>query len=203
MPRPRTPILSVDRIADAAIELVDEGAGFGVNALARRLGVTASSLYNHVSGRDEIIELMRARLGGQAIPEVPDGVGWDQVVSLIVRGQREMYAAHPFVVPLIVGKTITDPGVIAAYERLASALIEGGFPEDDVLTVISVIDSFSLGAGLDLAAPDDVWAPTESAATLSRLVKASGQGRERSDRAFEAGLELLLEALRLRLARTP
>ena len=201
MPRPRTPILSVDRIADAAIELVDEGAGFGVNALARRLGVTASSLYNHISGRDEIIELMRARLAAQAIPDVPEVAGWDEVVSLIVRGQREMYAAHPYVVPLIVGKTITDPGVIAAYERLASALVDGGFPDDDVLTIISVIDSFSLGAGLDLAAPDDVWAPTESASTLSRLVKASGQGRERSEKAFTTGLELLLEALRMRLAR--
>jgi AcrR family transcriptional regulator len=200
MPRPRTPILSVDRIADAAIELVDEGAGFGVNALARRLGVTASSLYNHISGRDEIIELMRARLGGQAIPEVPGGASWDEVVSLIVRGQREMYAAHPFVVPLIVGKTITDPGVINAYERMASALVAGGFPDGDVLTIISVIDSFSLGAGLDLAAPDDVWAPTESAATLSRLVKASGHGRERSDKAFETGLGLLLDSLRMRLA---
>lgn len=200
MPRPRTPILSVDRIADAAIELVDEGAGFGVNALARRLGVTASSLYNHISGRNEIIELMRARLATQSIPDVPDDAGWHEVVSLIVRGQREMYAAHPFVVPLIVGKTITDPGVITAYERMASALITGGFPDDDVLTIISVIDSFSLGAGLDLAAPDDVWEPTESAATLSRLLKASGHGRERSDRAFETGLQLLLDSLRTRLA---
>ncbi|MGF9648279.1 TetR/AcrR family transcriptional regulator C-terminal domain-containing protein [Pseudarthrobacter oxydans] len=200
MPRPRTPILSVDRIADAAIELVDEGAGFGVNALARRLGVTASSLYNHISGRDEIIELMRARLATQSIPDIPEDAGWHEVVSLVVRGQREMYAAHPFVVPLIVGKTITDPGVITAYERMASALIAGGFPDDDVLTIISVIDSFSLGAGLDLAAPDDVWEPTESAATLSRLLKASGHGRERSDRAFETGLQLLLDSLRMRLA---
>ena len=78
MPRPRTPILSVDRIADAAIELVDEGAGFGVNALARRLGVTASSLYNHISGRDEIIELMRARLATQSIPDVPEDAGWHE-----------------------------------------------------------------------------------------------------------------------------
>lgn len=202
MPRPRTPILSVDRIADAAIELVDEGAGFGVNALARRLGVTASSLYNHISGRDEIIELMRARLATQSIPDVPEDAGWDRVLSLVVRGQREMYAAHPFVVPLIVGKTITDHGVISAYERMASALVAAGFPDGDVLTIISVIDSFSLGAGLDLAAPDDVWAPSESAATLSRLVKASGQGRERSDKAFETGLELLLESLRMRLAAT-
>ena len=63
MPRPRTPLLSTDRIADAAMELVDDGAPFGVNAIARRLGVTPSSLYNHVRGRDEIVELMSGRLG--------------------------------------------------------------------------------------------------------------------------------------------
>ena len=43
MPRPRTPLLSTDRIGDAAMELVDAGRPFGVNAVARHLGVTPSS----------------------------------------------------------------------------------------------------------------------------------------------------------------
>ena len=59
MARPRVPLLSADRIADAAIELVDSGDAFGVNALARRLGVTPSSLYKHVDGPDRITQLMR------------------------------------------------------------------------------------------------------------------------------------------------
>jgi AcrR family transcriptional regulator len=200
MPRPRTPLLSTDRIADAAMELVDEGAPFGVNAIARRLGVTPSSLYNHVAGRDEIIELMRGRLAERYMPVPPAGT-WDEVLEAMLRAERRMYAAHPFLIPLIVGKTITDASVIAAYDGLATALSEAGFPEEEVLEVIAIIDAFSIGFGLDLASPDDVWQPETPTRTLGRLVDAGPRGARRSDRAFESGLEMLLDGLRLRLAR--
>lgn len=200
MPRPRTPLLSTDRIADAAMELVEEGQPFGVNAIARRLGVTPSSLYNHVAGRDEIVELMRGRLGERYMSESFAGP-WDQVVAAMLRAERRMYAEHPFLIPLIVGKTITDPTVIASYDRLATALVDGGFPDDDVLEVVAIMDAFSIGFGLDLASPDDVWRPETPTQTLDRLVEAGPRGAARSDRAFEAGLELLLDGLRLRLAR--
>ena len=200
MPRPRTPLLSTERIADAAMELVEEGQPFGVNAIARRLGVTPSSLYNHVAGRDEIVELMRGRLGERYMSESFAGP-WDQVVAAMLRAERRMYAEHPFLIPLIVGKTITDPTVIASYDRLVTALVDGGFPDDDVLEVVAIMDAFSIGFGLDLASPDDVWRPETPTQTLDRLVEAGPRGAARSDRAFEAGLELLLDGLRLRLAR--
>ena len=201
MPRPKTPLLSTERIADAAMELVDEGAPFGVNAIARRLGVTPSSLYNHVSGRDEIIELMRGRLGEQYMPLAIDGT-WDVVVEEMLRAERRMYAEHPFLIPLIVGKTITDPTVIASYDLLARALADAGFPDDDVLEVVAILDAFSIGFGLDLASPDEIWRPETPTTTLGRLVGSSPRGAPRSDRAFESGLEMLLDGLRLRLART-
>ncbi len=200
MPRPRTPMLSTERIADAGMELVDEGATFGVNAIARRLGVTPSSLYNHVAGRDEIIELMRGRLGEHYMSTTLAGT-WDEVVEAMLRAERRMYADHPFLVPLIVGKTITDPTVIASYDRLTTTLAAAGFPDDDVLEVVAIIDAFSIGFGLDLASPDDVWRPETPTETLGRLVEAGPRGRPRSDRAFESALELLLDGLRLRLAR--
>lgn len=200
MPRPRTPLLSTERIADAAMELVDEGAPFGVNAIARRLGVTPSSLYNHVAGRDEIVELMRGRMAERYTPAL-DGM-WDEVVERMLRAQRRMYADHSFLIPLIVDKTITDPSVIASYDRLSTVLVDAGFPEEDVLEVVAIIDAFSIGFGLDLASPEDVWAPETPTETLGRLVASGPRGAARSDRAFESGLELLLDGLRLRLARS-
>jgi AcrR family transcriptional regulator len=200
MARPRVPLLSADRIADAAIELVDSGDAFGVNALARRLGVTPSSLYNHVDGRDGIIELMRGRLGARYLAELPSGA-WDDVVIGTMRGMRRLYAEHPNVVPLLVGKTITDDTVIASYDALATALVEGGFPDEEVLAVVAVLDSFALGFGLDLASPDEIWQPQGETRSLGRLVADAERGRPRSDHAFELGLELLIDSLRLRLAR--
>lgn len=200
MARPKVPLLSADRIADAAIDLVDSGAPFGVNALARSLGVTPSSLYNHVDGRDGIIELMRGRLGRRYLLETPGGT-WDEVVVATMQRMRRLYAEHPAIVPLLVGKTITDDTVIEGYDSLATALVEGGFPDDEVLPVVAVLDSFALGFGLDYASPDDIWQPGVPTKSLGRLIASAERGDARSDRVFELGLELLLDALRLRLAR--
>ncbi|WP_067881196.1 TetR/AcrR family transcriptional regulator C-terminal domain-containing protein [Agromyces aureus] len=202
MARPKVPLLSVDRIADAALELVDSGQPFGVNALARRLGVTPSSLYNHVDGRDGIIELMRGRFSREAAGGAQaTGGEWHEIVADTMRAQRRMYAAHPNLVPLIVGKTITDPYVIASYDHLATTLVDAGFPEDEVLGVIALLDAFAIGFGLDLASPHDVWQPEGETQTLGRLIADAPHGDERSDRAFDLGLDLLIESLRARLAR--
>lgn len=198
MPRPRVNLLSVDLIADAAIELADSGDTFGVNALARRLGVTPSSLYNHVDGKDAIIELMRARLGARYLPEPITGE-WDDVVAGTVRALRHLYAEHPLIVPLLVGKTITDPGVIGSYDRLATALAGVGLPDDEVLAVVAIVDAFTIGFGLDLASPDEIWRPDIPTVTLGRLIADAARGAERSDAAFEIGLEMLIAALRLRI----
>ncbi|WP_271177062.1 TetR/AcrR family transcriptional regulator [Leifsonia poae] len=199
MPRPSSPILSADRIADAAIALVDAGKAFGVNALARELGVTPSSLYNHVEGRDAIVELMRGRLAVRAAISVPDGLAWDAVVAYVVRSQRAMFAEHPLVLPLLVGKPVTDVTVLGYYEALAEALLSAGFPDDEVLVIVAVLDAFALGSGLDLSAPPEVW-QAEPGSALGRLVAGGEPGQVRADRAFDLGVDLLLASLRARLA---
>jgi AcrR family transcriptional regulator len=49
MPRPRTPLLSVGRIVETALTLIDaEGpAALSTRRLAAELGVSGPSLYNH------------------------------------------------------------------------------------------------------------------------------------------------------------
>ena len=200
MPRPRVNLLSVELIADAAIELADSGETFGVNALARKLGVTPSSLYNHVDGKDAIIELMRARLGARYLPEPVTGE-WDDIVTGTIRSLRHLYAEHPLIVPLIVGKTITDPGVIGSYDRLATALAAAGVPDDEVLAIVAIVDAYAIGFGLDLTSPDEIWRPGIPTETLGRLIADAATGEERSDRAFEIGLEMLVDSLRLRVER--
>ncbi|KRC61963.1 hypothetical protein ASE14_14420 [Agromyces sp. Root81] len=51
------------------------------------------------------------------------------------------------------------------------------------------------------ASPDDIWKPETPTTSLGRLLDLTAKGRERSDQVFEIGLELLLDALRLRLCR--
>lgn len=202
MPRPSSPLLSPEIIGSAGLALARAGEPFGVNAIARELGVRPSSLYNHVDGMEGILELMRGQLvEGYRIQW--QGEHWEEFVLTVLRTQRRMYADHPQLVPLLVGKTITHPAVIAAYDDLASVLVDGGFPDDEVLSVIAVIDAFAIGFGLDLASPDEVWQPGGPTRTLGRLIDGAEQGAARSDRTFELGVGLLLDSLRMRLIDAP
>ena len=74
MGRPPTPLLSTDRITAAAMDLVAATGGFTMPELARKLQVSPSSLYNHVTGRDQIVELLRERAMSevQLPPEQPE-----------------------------------------------------------------------------------------------------------------------------------
>jgi AcrR family transcriptional regulator len=199
MARPKTPLLSVDGIVSEALAMIDDGASFSVVHLAKRLGVNPSSLYNHVSGRDEIVELIRGRLADDFEIAVDPGTPWDEVVGYVVRRQRAMFAAHPLFLPLLVGNTVTDPRVISYYEELATALGLAGFPDAEVLDIVAVLDTFALGSGLDLSAPAEVWKTPDAASVLGHLLASADDGVSRSERAFELGLRFILAGLRDRL----
>ena len=199
MARPLSPKLSLDLIAEEALALIDSGQPFGVNALARRLGVTPSSLYSHVSGRDEIVELVRARM----IPDVgmhPDPtLPWDEALQATLWAQRRMYASHPHAILLLVELTITSPDVVAFYARLADLLTDAGFPESDVLPIIEMLDALAIGFGIDQASPSAIWQTSDTSSRFGRLLATAEHGDGRSDHAFELALSLLIDALRRRL----
>lgn len=199
MARPHQPVLTADIIADAAIALIDSGQPFGVNALARALGVKPPSLYNHVQGLEAIIELVRGRLSSRYMAELPIDAPWDQVIELIIRAERLMYTSHPRIIPLIATSTVTEPRVILAYDTIASAMVDAGFPDNEVLVLIQLMDAFTLGSGLDYAASDVVWRTEGETRNLGRLLRLEPKGTVRNNQAFEIGLEMLLTTLRARL----
>ncbi len=139
---------------------MDEAGGdFSLPKLAKRIGVSQSSIYNHVSGREEILELMRGRIISESPYVLEDEQDWEASLRAIVRSYRDAFARHPKLAPLLVLQTVQDAQVMALYENLAVALEAAGFRGRDVMSAISTIDSFALGFALDLAAPDVVWAP--------------------------------------------
>lgn len=194
MPRPSTRLLSADLITDAALALVDSAGDFTMPGLAAGLKVRPSSLYNHVSGRSEIVELMRARMmSGIVVPPVAGD--WGDTVARIATEYRRQYALHPRAIPLFTAHTVTTATAFGMYDALATAFTVGGFPPGQVLHAITTVDSFVLGSALDLAAPEQVWEPTASSTEAMRAaVGTSGPGR--ADAAFEFGLRVLISGLR-------
>jgi AcrR family transcriptional regulator len=191
--RPSTPLLSQGAIAIAAIRLVDRTGGFTIGQVADALGVRPSSLYNHVAGKDEIVEAMRGLVFREGALGTERGDSWDQSVRLMLRRYRACFAKHPRLIPLVTAYTVSSPEVMGMYDELAEILSNAGVPDDQLLDVITMCDSVVLGAALDLAAPDEVWALDQARSpALVAAIQRAGSGRERSDRAFELALNILI-----------
>ena len=112
MGRPKVAILSSDLIATAAMDLVSAQGGFTIPELARRLKVSPSSLYNHVSGREQIIELLREKAMSEV--RLPDLTGpWIDVVGDIVRSYYRSYARYPRLIPLMTAYPVGSHQAVA------------------------------------------------------------------------------------------
>jgi AcrR family transcriptional regulator len=192
--RPHRPILSRDLIIAAALDLVDADGRFTVPDLARRLGVSVSSLYHHVGGRADIVEGIRGLLTAEMTARpMPDD--WREAVRQWATSYRDAFSAHPAAIPLLVSQTVSEPTVLAYYDRLADILDQqAGLRGDDLLVAITMLDNLCLGAALDLAAPADIWAADERDTAFTRAL-AEPSEPDRSRRAFDRQLSLIIDSL--------
>lgn len=193
MGRPSTPLLSRDAIAAAALGLVDRTGGFTIVQVADTLGVRPSSLYNHLSSKAEIVEAMRSWVFREGSDEGGEAETWEQAVRVALRRYRACFARHPRLIPWVTAYTVSTPEVMGMYDGLAEVLSTAGVPAGHLLDVITMCDSVVLGAALDLAAPDEVWAADQARSpALNAAIRQAGSGRRRSDRAFGLALEMLI-----------
>jgi AcrR family transcriptional regulator len=127
----RKPTLSVPTIVAAAIEVLDEAgfAGLSMRRVADRLGTGAASLYAHVSGREELLELVFDALVGQVQLEEPDPARWREQLHRLLRDLRDILASHTDAALAGLGRVPTAPQTLAAAEVLVGVLRAGGLSD--------------------------------------------------------------------------
>jgi AcrR family transcriptional regulator len=195
--RPRKAVLDRERIGEAALALVDETGDFTLPALARRLGVQPASLYHHVDGRSGVVELLREQVNDAMDPTPLEDEPWNLALAGFFRSYRDVFAAHPRVVPLLTTATVRSAKVIRAYDRMVSRLTEAGIPPEKAMTILTALDSFVIGSALDLAAPEVMWEVPDGvdAPALTSALAAQPLNHKRADDAFEEGLTRLLDSV--------
>lgn len=210
MARPSKPRLSAEAIATTALEMAGETGGFTVPELAKRLNVRQSSLYNHVSGRAEIVELIRRQLREAMAVRVEVDAYWPDAVRQVASAHRSSMARHPWLLQLLAtspappGASPTAVESVPTVENLATVLSRAGFTDQDVLMTVSMIDIVTIGASLEPVSPEDLR-PAEALAghtTLARVAHSVPPDVSRADAAFEFTVELVIEALHARLRRS-
>ncbi len=168
MARPKTPLLSAARIADGAIELADRTGDIQMVQLARHLGVAPSSLYSHVTGRANVIDLARLRMLERMEPLGP-AHDWREAVADLLRRLTALYAGHRRILPLLSTTAMACDRALAVYEPMFTALIEGGFRRDQLRLVVAMVEfqAFGLAQGLPAPAMSDHIRETLPAYTAS------------------------------------
>lgn len=212
---PRERALSRDAIAAAALEIIDAE---GLDAVTMRrvavaLGTGAASLYQHVAGKEELIELVVERVIGELpIPDEPDPERWQEEVKDGLRVMRAAIAAHRDLARAIFARIPLGENALAGSEWMIRTLRAAGLPDQVVayacdllpLYVTAVAYEQSLYAGENVT--PEVMA--EFVANMRRYFESlpperfpntvalaacltSGDGDER----FEFGLEVLVRGL--------
>ncbi|MGW6444134.1 TetR/AcrR family transcriptional regulator [Lentzea sp. NPDC055074] len=132
--RPRTPLLSRESIVAATLQVIDaEGvAAVGMRSVARALGVDAKSLYNHVDGKDGLLDAVAEQLlGGLRLPEPTGDARHD--LHAVAEAFRARALAHPGAAPLVLTRQLSSLEGLAPVDAvLAVLLAAGAAPEESV-----------------------------------------------------------------------
>lgn len=152
---PRSPVpLSAERICVAALALIDdEGTeAFTLDRLARRLGVRAPSLYNHVRSKAEIVEGVRDLVVAEMDYGMFEDEPWDEALTRFAFSYRAAFASHPHTVPLLFMTPVRAPGAFRMYEVVVRSLARAGWPDPLLISVLASVEYLIAGSVLDRSA---------------------------------------------------
>ncbi|MFI5776111.1 TetR/AcrR family transcriptional regulator [Nocardia sp. NPDC051570] len=143
-PKPGRKGLTVGTIVTAGIDLADtEGLdAVTMRRVAERLGVGAMSLYTHVPGKNDLVDLMYDAVLADlyrdpAEPAAAPG-GWRAAMTLIAQRNWDLYRRHPWLLDLVGTRTV-GPHTITKYEAELRPLDGLGLTDvemDSILTLM-------------------------------------------------------------------
>jgi AcrR family transcriptional regulator len=129
-PERAKPALSRDRIVEAALKIADaEGLdAVTVRRLATAFGTGPASLYTHISGKDELFDLMLDLVAAEITTPQPDPARWAQQVKEVGWKIYRVLCAHGDVARIALGAIPTGPNMLRITEALLDIMIRGGVP---------------------------------------------------------------------------
>lgn len=188
-----------DEIIDAAVALAEtDGLGaVTIRAVARRLGVAPMTLYGHVAGADELVDLVvgatiTATLAAR--PEVPERRSDARAVLIdFAEGLRSMLLTHPAVLDAYRRRPVQHPTALSITDHVFAALLADGVDDEVAVQTYAAVDAFVVGfVSLESRSTPIDSEALEDHPTLRRL--AMPLGDLFADAAFDRGLAAIIDA---------
>lgn len=142
--------LSRDLMLETAIALADrEGlAGLSMRRLADCLGVEAMSLYHHVAGKDQILDMMVDAIFAEIAREWDPPAGtadWKTAMQLRAFASRTVLLRHPWALGLLESRPNPGPATLAHHDTVLGCLLNSGFSIDLAAHAFAALDSYTYG----------------------------------------------------------
>jgi AcrR family transcriptional regulator len=126
--QPRKLPITVDRITDAALEVVAT-QGYGaltMRSVAALLHTGPASLYAHVVNKADLDELIIGRLCNQLTLPVPDPAVWREQILDVCAQLRDQYLRYPGISSAALAIVVTNLETLRVSEGMLAILITGG-----------------------------------------------------------------------------
>ncbi|HEV2216282.1 MAG TPA: TetR/AcrR family transcriptional regulator [Candidatus Dormibacteraeota bacterium] len=203
--------LSRERVLAAALKLADKHGleELTMRKLGQALGVEAMSLYNHVAGKDDLLDGLVDIVFGE-IELSCEGRDWRAAMRRRAMSAREVLARHRWAIGLTESRTHPGPANLRHHDSVLRCLREAGFSVALTAHAYSALDSYIYGFALQQAGlPFDTGERAAEVAGSIMQAFASGEYPRLAEmatehvmkpgysyeREFEFGLDLLLDGL--------
>lgn len=221
---PGRPTARPAEIAAAAFEIADrEGLhAVSVKRVAKRLKVSLAALEDYVVGRDDLLDLMLdAAFAEMQVPPAADGEDWRADLRALAYATQAVAMRHPWLCALAGTRTPSGPNGLRVNERILAAVDGLGLTPVEATQMANAVLAFVYGfVQLEMGHVPrgrDAEAEAEHKARTARyLIERTSSGdypnlarlfADSADlaahTAFDAGLDLVLDGIRLRIDAAP
>jgi len=203
--------LSRERVLRAAIGVADASgiASLTMRKLGVELGVEAMSLYNHVAGKDALLDGMIDSVFAE-IDLPTEGIGWRESMRRRAVSARAAMSRHRWAIGLMESRTSPGPATLRHHDTVIGTLRGAGFSVAMAAHAFSALDAYIYGFALQEASLP--FNSAEGATEVAQGMMAdfeSGQFPHLTELAvehalqpgydygaeFEFGLDLILDGL--------
>ena len=149
--RGRVP-LTRERVLQAAIQLADSGGleQLTMRNLGQALGVEAMSLYNHVSGKEDVLDGLVDIVFGEIGLDCAEH-DWKRAMRQRAISARDALARHRWAIGLMESRKHPGPANLGHHDSVLRCLREAGFSIADAAHAYSALDSYVYGFALQQA----------------------------------------------------
>jgi AcrR family transcriptional regulator len=194
------PDLSREKIADAALHLIDRDGleAFSTRKLGAALGCEAMAIYWYYPSKDALLDAIVDLLIAPVAATL-DGDDWIETLRRVAHAYRAIAIDHPHAFPLLATRRFASEASYAFLDALFSRARTAGIGDRDAARFFRAVSSYCNGFALNELAAASTDKRSKLHRKFERVAAVNAHlDPEKLDGVFEFGLELFLDELRTR-----